>query len=416
MSILFIAYACEPDSISESFLAYETICGIAERLNDEVHVLTRSNNLKACLNDKRAKELGIVWHGCDGGRTLVWMKKHVPFFSIQFYAIYWQFLAAKKARELAQVHSFDLVHGLSMMSLHNFAAGLTGLASITGPIGGAQEIPAALHRYGDPLQEIFRKLSLHITPHIPHWKNSIHSVRRMICANEETKNYLQHQEIPAEKIAVRQPGYPGVCASGDPVSESDSCQPEPLPDLVSVFWGGRLVRCKGLEVLLDAMATARGVGINMHLHVTGDGPDRKRFVKMASHLGIADSVEFHGWLPKEEMCRLRSTCHLLMFTSLRETTGLALIEMLLSNRPVAVLDCGGPSEIIRGLPCFIICPDRAGMELVDAIRSVRDDFPSAIRNARETARQSLARFDWDAYLTDLCGWYAEVTAEKRSLL
>jgi glycosyltransferase involved in cell wall biosynthesis len=412
MNILFIAYACEPESISESFLAYETVCGIAEKVDGKVHVLTRSNNLDACMNDQRARDLGIVWYGCDGGRLMLWLKRHVPLFSIQVYAVYWQFLAARMARGLAKINPYDVVHGLSMMSLHNFTAGLTGLPAIIGPVGGAQKIPRSCRCYGDWIQEVIRGVSIRMTPWIPRWKKSVRSARRIICANKETFEYFLRQQVPDERLCIRQPGYPGISSTGDSNSSTASFVNEKAPDVLKLFWGGRLVRCKGLGVLFDAVVAARDAGLKVNVHVTGDGPDRAAFYRRAENLGITGLVEFHGWLPVEEMRNLRASCHLLTFTSLRETTGLALIEMLLSKRPVAVMDCGGPTAIIDGLECFSISPDQAIDGLVSAMKHVRDDYSDVLASAYSTALVAEPRFDWDAYIADLIMYYDQMRAEK----
>jgi glycosyltransferase involved in cell wall biosynthesis len=409
MKILIIAYACEPDSISESFLAYETICGVAEKLGGEVHVLTRANNLIACRNDKRAADLGIKWHGYDGGKLLLWMKKRVPLFSIQFYALYWQFRAAVKARKLSEKENFDLVHGASMMSLHNFAAGLVGLPALIGPIGGAQEVPSSCRSYGDPIQEILRRLSIHLTPLLPGWRRAFKSVRKIYCANTETESLFVKQGIPSDRLVIRQPGYPGITATDEcTVAETLADIKIPTEQKLSIFWGGRLVRCKGLELLLDAVASARRSQLDVVLHVTGDGPDRKRFERTANRLGISDCVYFHGWLPLDEMKELRKSCGMLAFTSLRETTGLALIEMLLSGQPVAVLNCGGPRAIIDGLACFSIQPESAINDLLNAMASILNDPKAADQNAEKVKPVAVKRFDWNSYLNDLISTYREV--------
>jgi glycosyltransferase involved in cell wall biosynthesis len=298
-----------------------------------------------------------------------------------------------------------------MMSLHNFAAGLTGLPAIIGPVGGAQEIPPSCRKYGDPIQEIPRKLSIRTTPYLPAWRRAVRSVERILCANEETAQYFLRQGIPEEHLSVRQPGYPGIAFAGRAGADIKA---DALPAVLDIFWGGRLVRCKGLEVLLDAVVKARNEGLECFLHVTGDGPDKKKIANIVRRLGIQDFVKFYGWLPKEQMRQLRSRCHLLAFTSLRETTGLALIEMLLSGQPSAVLNCGGPQSIIDGLSCFVIDPEQAVDQLVEAMRSVRGDFSAALKRAMQTEACAVSRFDWAVYLNDLMGWYSGIVSTSKA--
>jgi glycosyltransferase involved in cell wall biosynthesis len=254
-------------------------------------------------------------------------------------------------------------------------------------------------------------LSIRTTPYLPGWRKAVRAAKRILCANEETAQYFLRQGVPEENIAVRQPGYPGIAFADQTVAD---IKPEALPAVLDIFWGGRLVRCKGLEVLLDAVAKARNEGLKCFLHITGDGPDKKKFAIAVRRLGIQKFVKFYGWIPKEEMRQLRSRCHLLTFTSLRETTGLALIEMLLSGQPAAVLNCGGPRSIIEGLPCFVVEPEQAVEGLVAVMRSVLDDYPSALERARQTKAGAFSKFDWNAYLNNLTEWYSEIVSVNES--
>jgi glycosyltransferase involved in cell wall biosynthesis len=407
MKVLVIAYACEPDSISESFLSFETACGLAERYSCEIHVLTRSNNLEACRAHQRSRVLkNLMWHGCEANRFWLWLKSSLPVFSIQAYVPAWQLAAAREARNLVDQYDIKLVHGLSMMSLHNYAAGLVGIPSITGPVGGAQVVPAACLRFSNILEEVARWLSIQLTPLLPGWKSSVLSASRIICANTETAEYMTRHGVMAEKIVLRQPGYPGVGEVN--IAPSPPCEADPSP--CRIFWGGRLTKAKGLAVLLEAVAKVRESGRELQVHVTGDGPARPFFRRLANKLAVKDIVTFHGWLPFKDMIALRNSCHLLTFTSLRETTGLALMEMLLSGRPVAVLNCGGPKGIAHGLPCFLLNANYPLRDLTAVINEVSDNVRRADKPMSKM-QVSTNRFCWENYLKDLFALYCRVAKE-----
>lgn len=409
LKVLLIAYACEPHSISESFLAYETILGLARRMSEsELHVLTRRNNLPECHADAAANELGIHWHGVDCNRAVLWLKKRLPLFSIQSYVVFWQYRAVKEIKCLNEKHGFHVIHGLSLMALSNFSTGLSDVPGVIGPIGGAQKIPSACRKYGDPIQEIPRNLSIGLMPLVPKWKQAFKSDIPVICANEETYALIEKIRGTKQGVLLRQPGYPDISTHETSVETGQHMEKADQGKTFRIFWGGRLIRSKGLELLLEAVGTLKEHHSCIRVHITGDGPDRAYFQRVVQRHNIGDMVVFHGWVLKEDMEKIRRSSDLLVFTSLRETTGLALIEMLLSGTPTAVLDCGGPKEIIRDTPCIHIDPQDAIGQLKNAIESQIQDPQSSIQASLDVQRIARTQFDWDHYLDFLCEQYMAV--------
>src|SRR3546814_16488634 len=68
---------------------------------------------------------------------------------------------------------------------------------------------------------------------------------------------------------------------------------------------GRLVEKKGIEYGLRAVARLPGETIPIRYDIIGDGPLRPRLEKLASELGIADRVGFHGSMVKRRAERRR---------------------------------------------------------------------------------------------------------------
>jgi glycosyltransferase involved in cell wall biosynthesis len=65
-----------------------------------------------------------------------------------------------------------------------------------------------------------------------------------------------------------------------------------------IGFAGRLVRAKGVDLLLDAVA---GLAPPWRLTVVGDGPERAPLAERAAALGIADRVSFTGWLNSDDV-------------------------------------------------------------------------------------------------------------------
>lgn len=99
---------------------------------------------------------------------------------------------------------------------------------------------------------------------------------------------------------------------------------------------GRLVRTKGLDVLVEAMKDVDGKVV-----ICGKGPDRKRLEKRIAREGIGDKVELRGFISDEERNRLMGECRFFVMPSLFESFGLAAVEAMAHGRPLLVSDANG---------------------------------------------------------------------------
>jgi glycosyltransferase involved in cell wall biosynthesis len=78
-------------------------------------------------------------------------------------------------------------------------------------------------------------------------------------------------------------------------------QSAPSPEQRIVFLGS-IDNREVLSPLLQATREARNAhGINPRVHVIGDGAQRRYFESLADSMGIADSVQFHGWVDASDL-------------------------------------------------------------------------------------------------------------------
>jgi glycosyltransferase involved in cell wall biosynthesis len=105
------------------------------------------------------------------------------------------------------------------------------------------------------------------------------------------------------------------------------------------LFAGRLVAWKGMFLALRALAELP----DWHLVVCGKGRDEKRLRRLAGRLGVADRVEFRGFVPRPELLRLmREEAAVLLFPSLHEEAGWVVVEARACGLPVVCIDRGGP--------------------------------------------------------------------------
>jgi peptidoglycan/xylan/chitin deacetylase (PgdA/CDA1 family) len=125
--------------------------------------------------------------------------------------------------------------------------------------------------------------------------------------------------------------------------------------------------------------------VKFQLRIIGGGPMENCWQRMATDLGIAEHLEWLGWLSHKESLRQYEWADVFAFTSLRDNSGTVVIEALANGLPVVCLDHQGPRDIVT---------DRCGLKVpVVWPRQVAEDLSLAVtRLARDQAlRHSMSR-------------------------
>jgi len=109
---------------------------------------------------------------------------------------------------------------------------------------------------------------------------------------------------------------------------------------------GRLVFYKNLEVLINAIDLIRKKEPKVKLKIIGDGPYKQFLQNFSKKLHLEDSIEFTGYVSKEEKEKLISESNAMVFPSLFEGFGLVILEAFAQNKSVIVSDLRPMSDII----------------------------------------------------------------------
>lgn len=218
-----------------------------------------------------------------------------------------------------------------------------------------------------------------------------------------TANIPQHavavSGVTADRLAEIGPARDDIAVvhNGVDVDHIQSVDPVETPyDVLAV---GRLVEAKRVETLLRAVArldspSSDAQPDSVRLGVIGDGPERDRLESLAENLGIADRVDFLGFLDDYDdvLAHLRGT-RIVASASVREGFGITLVEALAADCTVVAVDHpnSAGSEVV-GDAGFLVEPTPES--LADGIdRALSGERPQTppLERARE--------FDWDV-ITD----------------
>src|SRR5258705_1995487 len=101
---------------------------------------------------------------------------------------------------------------------------------------------------------------------------------------------------------------------------------------------GRITKQKRLDLLLQALVTLPS---GVTLDVVGDGPERVALEKLATELGVAGRVRWHGTQTQEALVGFYRTATMLVVPSADEGLGLVAVEAKVCVTPVVAVDSGG---------------------------------------------------------------------------
>ena len=124
-----------------------------------------------------------------------------------------------------------------------------------------------------------------------------------------------------------------------------------------VTWG-RLQYEKGFQYLIEAMASLRRRVPGVHLVVAGRGSYLAELEGLAQFLGVADIVEFAGFVPDPELRALLHRASCAVIPSLYEPFGIVALEALAADAPLVAAATGGLAEVLGGTEAGLL--HRAG--------------------------------------------------------
>jgi glycosyltransferase involved in cell wall biosynthesis len=175
---------------------------------------------------------------------------------------------------------------------------------------------------------------------------------------------------------------------------------------------GRLVAIKRVDLILRAVAQARRQGSPIRLVVAGDGECRQELERLARELGLADSVEFLGYVSDASTVVARAD--LAILASDNEGTPVALIEAAAAGRPAVATAVGGvPEVVVPGAGMLVPRGDYAA--LAAALDRCARDRPLRERMGAHAREHVLRHFSVDRLLNDIEDLYDELLARPASV-
>jgi len=206
-------------------------------------------------------------------------------------------------------------------------------------------------------------------------------------------------------------GYPASQVRTLPLFTIPPPAPSPPSHGDTVFFSGRIVREKGLHVLLAALAR---VARPWRLLVAGDGMDRARAERLARRLGVADRVTFLGWLDRAGIARCLTQATVVAIPSLwPEPFGLVGLEAMAYARAVVAFSVGAIPEWLADGETGLLAPPADVGALAERLALLLGDRALATSLGACGRARVEREFSPTVHVERLLAIYAEVIVADR---
>ncbi|BDI28316.1 glycosyl transferase [Capsulimonas corticalis] len=182
------------------------------------------------------------------------------------------------------------------------------------------------------------------------------------------------------------------------------------PEEKIIFFVGRMVREKGVQVLIEALPKIRWGYHDAKLLIVGGG-HKDHLYNLASYLGMERHVYFPGFVPDEDLMKIYQIIDIACFPSLYEPFGIVALEAMAAKVPVVVSDAGGLPEVVlnnvTGITTYAGNPNSLG----DGILKLLHEPETAKRLAEAAFARLQTDFHWDNIARQTVGTYDRVWSE-----
>lgn len=233
-----------------------------------------------------------------------------------------------------------------------------------------------------------------------HWRNRAYetlqrlSFRRfdaVIAVSQALGSLLRDAGVPSDRLYVVPNAFVQIVNSLERVAARASLN-LPAEGFV-VGWVGRMIREKGLDVLLDALPHLRDTDVVVC--AVGAGPERQIQEQRANLLGLSDRIHWVGLLP--DAGRYFRAFDVYVISSRTEGLPISLLEAMASQVPIVTASVGGIPQAVTLDEALLVEPEQPAA-LAAAIRSVHDDKAGAAEKAERAQQKLQSVFDAGAWI------------------
>jgi glycosyltransferase involved in cell wall biosynthesis len=274
----------------------------------------------------------------------------------------------------------DVVHAHFWMS---------GLASVDGARGLGVPVLQTFHALGTVKKRHQGARDTSPAMRIPLERRLVRSVAHVISTCSDEVRELEAMGMPRGRATVIPCGV-----------DTDVFRPLSVPrdSEHRLLVIGRIVERKGVGNVIEALAELPGVRLTIAGGPPRDqldvDPEVDRLRRLASHLGVADRVEFLGGVGRTDVPALMCAADVVVCVPWYEPFGIVPVEAMACGRPVVGSAVGGLLDtVVPDLTGDLVPPRRPDL-LAPVLRDLLADPERRERYGRAGRRRAVRTYQW----------------------
>ena len=214
------------------------------------------------------------------------------------------------------------------------------------------------------------------------WRAQRHNFSALVACSSAVRTSLE-----AEDIVVRDVIWPGT--------PETSARPA-LDGAPVVTFTGRLVREKGVDILVHAFQQVHANLPDAQLQIAGSGPEHAALVALVTQLGLSDCVTFHGQLndPALQALLARSWAHVVP-SRWPEPFGMTCTEAMMRGTAVVASNVGGLADIVVSGVTGLHVPPGDASALAASLLTILSNPVLAEAMGKDARTRALSLFSLD---------------------
>lgn len=225
------------------------------------------------------------------------------------------------------------------------------------------------------------------------WYATFEAWKVIVCSqfmNYEVRNLFQ---LPEDKVVAIPNGVNEENYQCDYSTHFKEKYASPYEDIV--FYVGRIVREKGVQVLIQSVSQILSTNPSTKFIIAGKGPYLDNLRSQAKSLGVEDRVYFTGFISDQERNMLYQAADVAVFPSLYEPFGIVALEAMVTRTPVVVSNVGGLAEFVKDKENGLIFNSSDSHHLAEKIAYLLNNKKEAAKIAETGYRMVKEKFTWD---------------------
>lgn len=168
---------------------------------------------------------------------------------------------------------------------------------------------------------------------------------------------------------------------------------ESQSNLLTIICPARLIKRKGQDLLIKAVAALKREGILYNVNLIGEGDEKEAFMNLTKEEDLTDLIQFKGYVPRDMMPNEFMQADIFCLPSYNEGMSNSLLEAMASGLPVIVTNVGGTEELTDTSNGFIFQTGDSN-ELKVILKKIHNDKKNLIEMGKASEKKA-KELSWD---------------------